>query len=136
MTARHLAPVIPPSSVSACQRRPSIGPSPTQLPASTAGQVQSQFNGTDYLGNSSDPPLGSLSCSFFGNCAAQTSGDRDWLYEVNGTWSMAGVSLADFAISCPDQNWCAIATEDDNGNAKVDSGSVTALADPSAAPGA
>jgi hypothetical protein len=99
-------------------------------------KVQSQFNGTDYLGNSSDPPLASLSCSSFGNCAAQTSEDRDWLYEVNRTWSMAGGSLADFAISCPDQNWCAIATEDDNGNAQVDSGSVTALADPSAAPGA
>lgn len=102
----------------------------------TWAKVQGQFNGTDYLGNSSVPPLDALSCSSFGNCGAQANEGRGWLYEVDGTWSMAPGSLVDFAISCPDRNWCAIATVDDNGNARVVSGSVTALADPSASPGA
>jgi hypothetical protein len=101
----------------------------------TWAKVQGQFGGTDATSNSSVPPLAALSCSSFGNCGAQTGEDRDWLYEVDGTWSMAPGSLVDFAISCPDQNWCAIATEDGNANAQVVSGSVTAFADPSATPG-
>jgi serine/threonine protein kinase len=98
----------------------------------TWAKAQGQFSGAGYLGNSTDPPLASLSCSSFGNCAAQDSYGNQWLYEVNGTWSMAGGSLANFAISCSGQNWCAIASED----AQVLSGSVAALADPSVAPGA
>lgn len=98
-------------------------------------KVQGQASDTNAAGNSSVPAITALSCSSFGNCGALTGQDVR-MYEVDGTWSMAAGSLADIAISCPDQNWCAIATKDGNANAQVVGGSVTALADPSATPGA
>lgn len=120
------------------------GETPVQSPvgftdratAGTWAQAQGEFNGTDDQGRSNDPPLGALSCSSFGNCVAQLNLDNEWLYELDGTWRMSNDSLAAFAISCPDRNWCAIATDGDNGNGRVISGSVAALANPGASPGA
>jgi hypothetical protein len=97
----------------------------------TWAKVQCQLGGTNI------PAITALSCSSFGNCGALTEGSgTTQLYEVDGTWSMTAGSLADIAISCPDQNWCAAAIGDNNGNAQVVGGSVTALADPTATPGA